>query len=210
MVYQYQNFGLSTLDEALDDTETGVDVVNAASFPTSGDFVINVEGELMLVTAVTSNTFTVTRGVEGTSAVSHPMGASVKNVLTADMIGTIGPADTGWHYIGGSGEPTFQNSWENYGTYGDACFRRIGDIVYLSGLIRNGTATATLFTLPTGYRPEGTTNGTTHIFGTVASGGTVNARIDITTSGVVQGNPANTGWTSLDDIRFITDESFPE
>lgn len=89
MVYQYQNFGLSTLDEVLDDTETGVDVVNAASFPTSGDFVINVEGELMKVTAVTSNTFTVTRGVEGTSAVSHPMGATVKNVLTADMVANI-------------------------------------------------------------------------------------------------------------------------
>ena len=114
MVYQYQNFGLSTLDEALDDTETGVDVVNAASFPTSGDFVINVEGELMKVTAVTSNTFTVTRGVEGTTAVSHLLGATVKNVLTADMVsGGIEATrfvDTGGNYTLNS------TTWTSVGT----------------------------------------------------------------------------------------------
>jgi hypothetical protein len=209
MAYQYHNFGLSTLDGALTDSATSVDVVNAASFPTSGDFVINVEGELMLVTAVASNTFTVTRGAESTAAVSHPTGATVKNVLTADMIGTIGPSDTGWHYIGGSGEPTFQNSWVNYGTaWGAAAFRRIGDIVQLSGLIRSGTATSLIFTLPTGYRLSPTTDGSKRIFAVI--GNVAMARIDVGSDGTVNGNPANATWTALDSIMYFTDDAFPE
>jgi hypothetical protein len=132
MVYQYQNFGLSTTAEALDDTETGVDVVNAASFPTSGDFVINVEGELMLVTAVASNTFTVTRGVEGTAAVTHPIGATVKNVLTAGALQTpievVRFTDTGGNYTLNS------TSWTNVGTT-DLVVNAVEGDVLLCGIL---------------------------------------------------------------------------
>jgi hypothetical protein len=40
--------------------------------------------EIVFITAVTSDTFTIVRGRSGTSAVSHSGGASVKHVLTSD------------------------------------------------------------------------------------------------------------------------------
>jgi len=46
---------------------------------------------------------------------------------------------------------TFQNGWVNYGGYQAAQYRKIGDIVYLRGVIGNGTGVA--FTLPVGFRP---------------------------------------------------------
>ena len=65
-------------------------------------------------------------------------------------------SDTNWHVLGDSGEPTLQNSWVNYdtATYPPARFRKFNDIVYLEGLIKNGTATSgtVIFTLPVGYR----------------------------------------------------------
>ena len=58
------------------------------------------------------------------------------------------PAATPWI------APTFQNSWTNYGTgFNLAGYRKIGDIVYLRGLVKGGASGATIFTLPAGFRP---------------------------------------------------------
>lgn len=57
------------LAEALDNSETGVDVDNATYFQ-PGD-VIEVDSELMWVSAVAAPTLTVTRGFAGTTAASH-------------------------------------------------------------------------------------------------------------------------------------------
>ncbi len=59
------------LNEALDATETGVDVDDGSKFA-NGDYIL-VDQEIMKVTGVSSNTLTVTRGLttnEGTTAVS--------------------------------------------------------------------------------------------------------------------------------------------
>lgn len=49
---------------------------------------------------------------------------------------------------------TFTNSWVNYGSGRQAAqYRKIGDIVYLRGQIKNGTNNNTAFTLPAGFRP---------------------------------------------------------
>lgn len=40
--------------------------------------------EIVFITAASSNTFTITRGRAGTTAVSHSSGATVKHVLTSD------------------------------------------------------------------------------------------------------------------------------
>lgn len=58
-----------TLAEPLDNSETGVDVDHAEYYQV-GD-VIQVESELMLVTAIASPTLTVIRGFAGTSAATH-------------------------------------------------------------------------------------------------------------------------------------------
>lgn len=57
------------LAEALDNSETGVDVDDGTVFKT-GD-IIQVDSELMYVASVSSNTLTVTRGFAGTTAASH-------------------------------------------------------------------------------------------------------------------------------------------
>lgn len=79
---RFANNPVTTLAEDLDGSETGVDVTSAASFPTGGNFRILVDSEIMLVTGVSSNTFTVTRGAEGTSATTHANGAEVRKILT--------------------------------------------------------------------------------------------------------------------------------
>jgi hypothetical protein len=88
MAEQLQNFGTTTLNEALDDSETGVDVTDGSVFPSSGDFRVNVEDELMLVTARSGNTLTVTRGAESTTAAAHDNGTTIQMVLTAAGLDT--------------------------------------------------------------------------------------------------------------------------
>ena len=57
--------------------------------------------------------------------------------------------DTGWI------TPTLENSWVNYDTalYQPARYRRVGSIVYITGLVRSGTNQTNIFTLPVGFRP---------------------------------------------------------
>jgi hypothetical protein len=57
------------LAEALDASETDVDVDNGVRFQV--DDLIQIEDELMIVTAIATNTLTVIRGVQGTTAATH-------------------------------------------------------------------------------------------------------------------------------------------
>ena len=68
----------TTLAEELDASETGVDVESATGISTSD--VISIAGELMLVSGISSNTLTVTRGHGGTTAVVHSNGELVRLV----------------------------------------------------------------------------------------------------------------------------------
>jgi hypothetical protein len=74
---------VTTLNGAIDNSTTSVVVTSAASFPSTAQFRIRIDSELMLVTGVSSNTFTVTRGIEGTSAASHVDTSIVAQVFTA-------------------------------------------------------------------------------------------------------------------------------
>lgn len=85
-IEQFKNNASSTLDGGIDDTVTSLDVASSAGFPTTGQFRILIESEIMLVTAVASDTFTVTRGVEGTVAASHSSGVDVTHILTAGAL----------------------------------------------------------------------------------------------------------------------------
>lgn len=49
---------------------------------------------------------------------------------------------------------TFQNGWVNYGgVYAPVQKRKVGDIVYLRGVMKSGLTNNTAFTLPVGFRP---------------------------------------------------------
>lgn len=88
MVERLANFGETTLAADLDGSQTTVTVSNGALFPSSGNYRIVVDEELMLVTARSTNDLTVTRGIESTSAVPHTIGSNVKAVLTAAGLST--------------------------------------------------------------------------------------------------------------------------
>lgn len=86
MIERYANGAVTTLDEDLDTSETGVDVVSVTGFPAAGNFRILIGRELMIVTAVSGTTFTVIRGAEGTAAAVHTAGDVVTHVLTRDAM----------------------------------------------------------------------------------------------------------------------------
>lgn len=86
MAEQFANNASTTLNGAIDASTTSVTVSSAGAFPAEGDFRILVESEIMLVTAVSANTFTVTRGAESTTAASHSNGVDVVHILTAGAL----------------------------------------------------------------------------------------------------------------------------
>ncbi|MGY0692991.1 hypothetical protein ACW2QC_09410 [Virgibacillus sp. FSP13] len=72
----------STLSSAIDSTQTTIDVVDASEFP-AVPFRLTIDDEIMEVSAVSGNTFTVERGLENTTATSHKSGTKVENNYTA-------------------------------------------------------------------------------------------------------------------------------
>jgi len=87
MTEQFTNNATSTLTGAMLNTDTQLTVASATLFPTSPNFRIMIDSEIMIVTNIVSGTtFTVTRGAEGTTAVAHSNGATVEHILTAGAI----------------------------------------------------------------------------------------------------------------------------
>lgn len=109
-----------------------------------------------------------------------------------------------WHSIQPVGvptamEPAFTNSWVNFGgTTQVVQFRKVGDLVYLRGTMKSGTA-ADAFTLPVGFRPPADL-----IIATIANNGAgaIATGVQISSAGAVA--PASTGSTyfCLDNIQF--------
>jgi len=63
-----------------------ITVDSAAHFPNQPEFRVRVGQELILITGVAGTTWTVTRGVEGTTATSHAAGTVVVAVLTGGSL----------------------------------------------------------------------------------------------------------------------------
>ena len=83
MIEQFTNNAASTLAEAIRTASvTTCEVASAAAFPASGSFRIKIDNEILIVTAVSGTTFTITRGAEGTTAGTHASGAAVIHLLT--------------------------------------------------------------------------------------------------------------------------------
>jgi hypothetical protein len=71
----------TTLNGAINNSVTSIVVTSSTGFPAT-PFVVICDFELMLVTAVVTTTWTVTRATEGTAAASHLTGAIVRQVVT--------------------------------------------------------------------------------------------------------------------------------
>jgi hypothetical protein len=89
----------------------------------------------------------------------------------------------------------FAAGWTNFGGgYRSAAFRRRADgDVEFRGLAQGGSGT--MFTLPSGYRPEGFT-----LFPTVTAG--VFGYIQVSAGGVVTSSGALGAYVALDSVRF--------
>ena len=102
------------LNEALDNSETAVDVDDETGITTNND-VILVDEELMIVTATTDdNTLTVARGHSGTTAVAHD-----DNTIVRLAVGNASSDDdfTGWGIAAVSGTTREIRTWshDNFG-----------------------------------------------------------------------------------------------
>ena len=74
--YDQRTTSTATLNEALDTTETGVDVSDGTQFEVGQTILI--DSEQMYISAIATNTLTVTRAVNGTTAATHSLGAAIQ------------------------------------------------------------------------------------------------------------------------------------
>ncbi len=94
-VEQYTNAAASTLHAGINSVVGSLTVNSAVGFPTQGNFRILIDTEILLVTAVAGNVFTVSRAAEAYNgsavAAAHLAGAAVTHVLTAaGALGVLG------------------------------------------------------------------------------------------------------------------------
>lgn len=89
----YTNNATSILADSIDDSQLTLEVAVATAFPATGTFRIICGSEIMIVTAVAAEVFTVTRGAEGTTAALHLADAPVTHVITAGALDAIRLAD---------------------------------------------------------------------------------------------------------------------
>ena len=84
---RFTNDAETTLSADTTALQTTLVVANAAEFPAEAQYRIRVDDELMLVTGgAGTETWTVTRGAEGTIAAIHLSDAQVCHVLTAGAL----------------------------------------------------------------------------------------------------------------------------
>ncbi len=128
---QTANAADSLLDGAINNSVTSLDVDDASAFPAAGNFRILIDSEIILVTAVSSNTFTLVRGQEGTAGASHLDNAPVTHILTAGSLNQLGADNV--PFWGGSFPPLNRLAKNN------------GDLLVASDFtwVNQGTATVT-------------------------------------------------------------------
>jgi len=144
---------------------------SAAYTAVSGDYVACTGSFTVTLPAPTAGRIVGVRSVNGTGAapvtISTPSGAilgpGVASAATSITLGKSGAfvtllADgTNWSIVAGTQDTgwiavTFTNGWSNH--TGDTCqYRKIGPLVYTTGYMAAGTAGASAFTLPAGFRP---------------------------------------------------------
>ncbi len=83
---QFKNNAATTLNNggSINNSSDPVNftVTSAADFPTTGNFRVLIENEIMLVTSVAGNVFTASRAQEGTTIATHADGLAVTHLLT--------------------------------------------------------------------------------------------------------------------------------
>jgi hypothetical protein len=103
--------------------------------------------------------------------------------------------------------PTFQNSWISVGSpYQDAWYQKVGNRVFLGGVVSGGADNSVVFTLPSGFHPAA---GTLFAAAGITSGGPiVGCRVDVGSNGAVTATSGGgSGFLSFAGISFLADGS---
>jgi hypothetical protein len=140
---------------------TGGNTIRATLVKISG--FKEIAWEIVDVTARSTDALTVTRARESTSALSFAIGDLVDVRFTAET-NLPGSASANFkvnilNAVGIAIEDitasTLVNSWVNQGGNNSQAgyWKDAFGLVHLTGTIKNGTVPATIFTLPSGYRP---------------------------------------------------------
>lgn len=106
---QFANNAATTLSAACTNVATSISVTSSTPFPTAtngGQFRVLIGTELLIVTAISGTTWTVTRGAEGTTAAAHSSGDAVTHIITRDSLYQFGLAGgdyfrSGYYHLGG-------------------------------------------------------------------------------------------------------------
>ena len=106
MAIQFSNLASTTLASGVSSSATSVSVTSASLFPSLGgsDYFYATLGddagsEIVKVTAISGTTFTVVRGQDGTSAISHSTGTHFALRVTAaalDPVDALGSSPELW------------------------------------------------------------------------------------------------------------------
>ncbi len=85
------NNAIGNLDATINNSVTSLAVTSGkgALYPSTYDFHITVDDEIMAVTNRSTDTFTIVRAQQGTSAASHTAGAAVELRITVKHIDDI-------------------------------------------------------------------------------------------------------------------------
>jgi hypothetical protein len=90
VIEKFANNAITQLSGAIGAGDTSLSVADASAFPTTGQFRILIDSEVMTVTSVSGTTFTVTRNSEtvggGSGAAAHANLAQVAQILTAGAL----------------------------------------------------------------------------------------------------------------------------
>ncbi len=109
-----------------------------------------------------------------------------------------------WHPIGsGIG---FQNSWVDSGVSGYALarYKKVGNIVYLGGVIKDGASASIAFQLPSGYRPTYVQEAITAVEGITGANAAGNFTVD-NNGQVTLTYPSTRSYIVLDNMFFHLD-----
>lgn len=154
---QFANDADTTLNGAIDGSQTTLVVTDASRFPADGQFRIVIDSEIILVTGVSGTTFTITRAREGTVGGGHSDLAPVSHRFTAGAIeqfrvdnsgaGAIGSQPTagipGRLYIPNDGLHISRDDGTNFVPFGPLYKFKQTQIVSDFTWVNQSTATAT-------------------------------------------------------------------
>ncbi len=97
MTEQFANNAITTLNGTITSGALSLVVTSATAFPSSGNFRILIDSEIILVTSVSGTTFTITRAQESTTAATHSNGATITQIVTAGSLNQLkADAPGGW------------------------------------------------------------------------------------------------------------------